>query len=119
MFKHISILLFLCFIGFCTTVKAQTQTDKPLKILSKPRPSYTDEARKNNIQGTVQVAVTFLSDGTIGKVGDVRQNNVNLRKYGLVNASIEAARKVKFEPAVKNGKPIRVTKILTYSFTLY
>jgi TonB family protein len=119
MFKPVSILLTLCLLGLGAIVKAQTETDKPLRIVSKPRANYTDAARMNNIQGTVMVRVTFLADGTIGKVTDVPQNHENLRKYGLVKASIEAAKKVKFEPLVKNGKPIQVIKILTYTFTLY
>ena len=119
MIKHISILFFLCLFSFCLAVKAQTETDKPLMILSKPRPNYTDEARTNNIQGTVQVRVTFLPDGTIGKISDVPQNKENLRRFGLVKAALEAAKKIRFEPAVKNGKPIKATRILTYSFTLY
>jgi hypothetical protein len=119
MFRHISILFLLCLFGFCVAAHAQTETDKPLKILSKPRADYTDAARANNIQGTVQIEVTFLPDGTIGKVSDIPQNKENLRRFGLVNSSMAAAKKVKFEPAVKNGKPVKAVKILTYTFTLY
>ena len=42
--------------------------DQPLKILSKPRPGYTEEARQNNVQGTVKLETTFQSDGKIGDV---------------------------------------------------
>lgn len=119
MFKHISILFLLCLFSFCLAVNAQTETDKPLKILSKPAANYTDAARTNNIQGSVLVKVTFLANGKIGKVSDVPKNNENLRKFGLVNAAMEAARKIKFEPVMKNGKPVKVVKMLEYNFTLY
>lgn len=120
MFRHVSILFLLCLFGFCAApVWAQTQADKPPRILSRPRPAYTDEARKDNIQGVVLVKVTFEADGNIGKVTDVSENAENLRKSGLVNAAIEAAKKIKFEPAMKNGKPAKVTQIMQYRFTLY
>ncbi|HEX8734765.1 MAG TPA: energy transducer TonB [Pyrinomonadaceae bacterium] len=119
MLKHVSILFVLCLFGFCAIIQAQTETNKPVKILSKPRANYTDEARTNNVQGTVLVEVTFLPDGTIGKVSDVPKNKEALRRFGLVKNVIEAAKKIKFEPEIKDGKPIRTTKILSYTFTLY
>ena len=119
MIKPVSILLLLCLFGFGAGLKAQTETDKPLKILSKPLPAYTDQARMNNIQGKVQVKVTFLPDGKIGKVSDVPQNKEDLRKFGLVNAAMVAAKKIRFEPAMKNGKPVAAVKIVEYAFTLY
>jgi TonB family protein len=119
MFRQISILLFLCLVGFCAAVEAQIQAGKPLLITSKPRADYTDAARENNIQGKVQVRVTFLPDGTIGDVTDVRRNNENLRKFGLVKSAMEAARKIKFQPQMKKGKPVKAVKILEYPFTLY
>ena len=119
MFKHVSILFILCLYGFCAIAAAQTQTNKPPRILSKPPAKYTDEARENGIAGKVQVRVTFLANGTIGDVSDVPENEEDLRKYGLVKASIEAAKQIKFEPAMKNGEPVDATHILTYTFTLY
>jgi outer membrane biosynthesis protein TonB len=120
MFKRVSILFLLCLYGFCAAAaQAQTEADKPLKILSKPRANYTDEARTHNIEGRVQVKITFLADGTIGEVTDVPENKEDLRKFGLVNAVIEAAKKIRFEPATKYGKPVAVTKIQIYTFTLY
>ncbi|MDQ3802157.1 MAG: energy transducer TonB [Acidobacteriota bacterium] len=128
MFKRVSVLLFLCLVSFCVVAEAQRQPqtrqrqpgiNKPLKILSRPHAAYTDAARQNNIQGTVQVRITFLPDGTIGQVSDVARNHENLRKFGLVRAAMEAARKVKFEPEIRNGKPVKATKIMEYSFTLF
>jgi len=119
MFKLVSVLFFLCLFGFCAALPAQTTPLKNLKILSQPPADFTDEARKNNIQGTVQVRVTFLANGKIGKVSDVRENHEDLRKYGLVAAAMKAAKKIKFEPAVKNGKSQTATAIVEYKFTLY
>lgn len=119
MFRNISFLFLLCLFGFGTIVKAQTEILKGLKILSQPRPEYTDQARMNNIQGTVQLRVTFLANGTIGKVSDVRENHEDLRKFGLVKAAMKAAKKIKFEPAAKNGKRLEASGIVEYKFMLF
>lgn len=87
---------------------------KPLQILAKPRANYTDAARTNQTQGTVTLRVTFLANGQIGNVGIV-----NYLPDGLTEQAIEAAKQIKFEPAMQNGKTIAVTKQVQYSFTLY
>lgn len=123
MFKQISILLLICFSGLCALAQTQ-QTEKPLQglaILSKPRPNYTDEARKKGVEGTVTLKITFLANGEIGDVIYVSENSKKkkLTKYGLVNQAIEAAKKIKFEPAKKNGQPLTSIAAIEYSFMLY
>lgn len=85
-----------------------------LKILSKPRAESTEESRKNQVQGTVILRVTFLADGTIGAVSPISG-----LPDGLTAQAIEAAKKIRFEPAMKDGKPITVVKQVQYTFTLY
>lgn len=87
---------------------------QPLKILSKPPAIYTDKARMNNVQGTVLLRVTFLKTGKIGKIEIVKA-----LPDGLTEQAIKAAEKIKFEPEIKKGKPQTVTKIMSYSFTIY
>jgi TonB family protein len=89
-------------------------TDEPIVILSKPRPGYTDEARSNNVQGTVILNVTFESNGTIGAIEVVKG-----LEHGLAEATVEAARKITFTPARQNGNPVTVRKQLSYSFSIY
>lgn len=91
-----------------------TKATTPLKIISKPRAESTEESRKNQVQGTVTLRVTFLADGTIGTISPVRG-----LPDGLTAQAIEAAKKIRFEPATKDGKPITVVKLVEYSFTLY
>ena len=85
-----------------------------LKVLSKPKAIYTDEARQHQIQGTVTLRVTFLANGTIGNISPVSG-----LPNGLTEQSVGAAREIKFVPQIKNGQPQTVTKIVQYSFTLY
>ena len=102
-----------------TAEKAETvdnaQENRPLKILEKPKPRYpTSDTGTVCMQGTVLLRVQFLASGEIGEIKAV----TNL-PYGATENAIEAAKKIKFEPAVKNGKRINVTKIVGFSFTIY
>lgn len=85
-----------------------------IKILSKPRPGYTDSARQANIQGTVILRVTFLANGSIGGISAVKG-----LPNGLTEQAIAAARRISFEPAKINGSPQSVTKQIEYSFSIY
>ncbi len=89
-------------------------TDEPLVILSKPRPAYTDEARSNGVQGTVILNVTFEADGTIGAIEVVKG-----LAQGLTEMTVDAARKIAFTPARRNGIPVSYTRQLQYSFSIY
>ncbi len=85
-----------------------------LKILSKPRPGYTDSARQANIQGTVILRVTFLASGQIGSIAPVKG-----LPSGLTEQAIAAARRISFEPAKRNGIGQSVTRQIEYTFSIY
>ncbi len=85
-----------------------------LKILHNPKPGYTDEARKNSVQGTVVLRVTFLANGQIGAVTVVRG-----LPNGLTEKAIAAAKAIKFEPRKDGGVPKSVSKSIQYGFTIY
>lgn len=86
----------------------------PVKILAKPRPNYTDDARQSQVQGIIKAAVLFSSDGKIQYVMLLKGLGSGLDREALLAAS-----KIKFEPATKNGKPISVIKLIEYSFAIY
>jgi TonB family protein len=87
---------------------------EPFKIISKPRATYTDAARQNQVTGVVRLRVTFSASGSIGSIAPVSG-----LPYGLTEQAIAAARQIRFEPAKKNGVPVASTKIIEYSFTIY
>lgn len=97
-----------------TNQTAPTNETKALKILSKPRPNYTDFARFYNIQGTIMLRVTFLADGTIGAVTPTTK-----LPFGLTTQSIEVAKRMTFEPAMRNGVAVTVAKLVQFTFTIY
>ena len=100
--------------GKTNQTTAPTNETKALKILSKPRPNYTDAARFYSIQGTVTLRVTFLANGQIGTVTPTTK-----LPLGLTTTAITAAKGITFEPAMKNGVAYSVTKVVQYSFTIY
>lgn len=85
-----------------------------VKILSKPRASYTDYARLYNISGSINLRITFLADGTIGDVVPVTK-----LPFGLVGNAVSAARSMRFEPARKDGVPYSKTLTVQYGFVIY
>lgn len=88
--------------------------DKNIKFILKPRVSYTEAARQNQIQGTIKLAVEFGADGKI-KYIFVFQT----LPHGLTENAINAASGIEFEPATKYGKPIATIAIVKYSFEIY
>ncbi|HUF03395.1 MAG TPA: tetratricopeptide repeat protein [Aridibacter sp.] len=85
-----------------------------LKILSKPRPGYSDKARAGGESGTVILIVEFKSNGNIGYVAVFEA-----LRYGLTERAIIAARGIRFEPFKVDGKPQTVLKFVHYRFSIY
>src|SRR5882762_1217200 len=84
------------------------------RVLSKPEPQYTEEARKNQITGTVILRAVFTSGGQVA--------NISARSglpYGLTERAIAAARQIKFVPATKDGHAVSMYIQLEYNFNLY
>ena len=85
-----------------------------LSITAKPKATYTDAARQNNVQGSVLLRVTFLGNGSIGSISPVKG-----LPYGLTEQAIAAARRIQFEPKKVDGVGQTVVKQVEYSFTMY
>ena len=79
-----------------------------------PDPEYSEEARKAKYQGT---CVLWLIVGPDGKPRDIRvARNLGM---GLDEKAIEAVKNWRFEPAMKDGKPVAVQINVEVSFRLY
>lgn len=91
-----------------------TQVDQRVRLLSKPEPQYTEDARRNQISGTVLLRAIFASSGEV-----VQIRALNALPFGLTEKAIAAAREIKFVPAMKNGRPVSVYLNLEYNFNLY
>lgn len=84
------------------------------RVLSKPEPQFTDEARRNQITGTVVLRVVF---SRTGQVTNIRA--VNTLPFGLTERAIAAARQIRFLPAMKGSRAVSVYMQLEYNFNLY
>ena len=85
------------------------EVDQKLKILAKPEPAYTKEDRRGHAHGAIVLRAVFCGSG---KVTDVTV------KSGLSDdlneRAIEAARKIRFVPAEKDGR--KVSQVLTVEY---
>ncbi len=90
------------------------EVEQRARLLSKPEPQYTEEARRNQITGTVMLRVVFSSLGEVIQIRAVRT-----LPFGLTERAIAAARQIKFLPATKGGRPVSVYMQLEYNFDLY
>jgi TonB family protein len=87
------------------------EVDVKARLLTKPEPSYTEDARKNEISGTVVLKVVFSKSGQVTNIRTVAG-----LPYGLTEQAIKAARKIKFTPAMKDGQPVSMWMQLEYNF---
>jgi TonB family protein len=84
------------------------------RALDTPDPEYSEEARKAKFQGT---CVLWLIVGPDGKPRDVKV--ARALGMGLDEKAIQAVRNWKFEPAMKDGKPVAVQINVEVNFRLY
>jgi len=84
-----------------------------VEILYKPKPAYTDEARKLNIEGEVLLEVMFGANGELHVNRVVRGLG-----HGLDEAAIGAATKIKFKPAQRNGSAVDSLSIVHVMFQI-
>lgn len=92
----------------------QSEVDQRARLLLKPEPQYTEEARRNQVTGTVILRVIFSSEGEVDQIQAVRT-----LPFGLTERAIAAARQIKFVPAMKGGQAVSVHMQLEYNFNLY
>jgi len=92
---------------------AAVSNSKPVEILFKPRPVYTDQARNKKIEGEVLLQVVFSASGDV-KVERVVQG----LGYGLDESAESAARQIRFHPAQQDGQPVDSTAIVHIVFEL-
>ena len=84
-----------------------------VEIISKPNPIYTDEARRRHVEGDVLLEVDFTADGQIRVRRVVRGLG-----YGLDDAAVHAAERIRFKPAQRDGRSLDVTAMLHITFQL-
>jgi TonB family protein len=95
------------------SAEASAQAITPVEILFKPRPAYTDEARSLRLEGHVSLEVVFLSSGSIRVVRVVHGLG-----HGLDEAAQQAAKQVRFKPAMRAGVAVDTNATINITFEL-
>ena len=85
----------------------------PVEITYKPNPVYTNEARNLQLEGEVLLEVEFAANGQL-HVNRVARG----LGHGLDEAAVNAANKMRFKPALRNGQPMDSTAIVHVVFQL-
>ena len=81
--------------------------------LNRPRPNYTEEARKNKITGVVMARLLVGADGAVKQVRIARG-----LPDGLNEEAIRAAYQIRFKPAMKGGQPVAFWQMVEIEFNL-
>ena len=90
------------------------QVDTRVRLVKKPEPGYSEKAKGEQITGTVVLRCIFAADGTVTNI-----RVISGLPGGLTEKAIEAARKIKFVPATKDGRNVSMWMQLEYNFNLY
>jgi TonB family protein len=93
---------------------AAREVTRKAQINSKPEPLYTEEARRNQVTGTVRLRLVLGASGSISGIVPVSR-----LPDGLTEKAIEAARRISFTPAEKDGRKVSQYVTIEYNFNIY
>jgi TonB family protein len=82
--------------------------------ISAPDPDYTEEARRAKKQGT---CILWLIVDSAGHPRDIRV--IRGLGFGLDAKALEAVKQWRFQPALKDGRPVDVQISVEVEFHLY
>jgi TonB family protein len=83
------------------------------KVIFKPRPDYTEEARQLHLEGTVTVKIHVASSGAVSVIGV--QAGLG---HGLDQSAVRAVQNMRFQPAMQNGQPTDWDGVVSVAFQL-
>lgn len=95
------------------TVFAGKEVHRKARLISKPEPTYTSRAESEGITGTVVLRAVFSHTGNVTNIRTLAD-----LPHGLTERAIEAARQIKFVPAMKDGRYVSMWIQLEYNFNL-
>jgi TonB family protein len=83
------------------------------EILFKPRPAYTDEARRLQIEGEVLLEVLFAASGEVRILRTIRGLG-----HGLDESAVASARQIRFRPAQRGGAAVDSSAVVHIVFQI-
>lgn len=90
-----------------------SEVDVKPRLVTKPEPVYTKDARDNKVEGTVILRVVFSKTGHVEYIRVLQG-----LPYGLTEQAIKAGGEIEFVPAMKDGKAVSMWIQLEYNFSL-
>jgi TonB family protein len=93
------------------TVFGSGEVQTSARVIETPLAEYSDDARKAKTHGEVRLRLVLAGDGTVKNVFPIKSLG-----HGLTESAMKAARQIKFEPAVRNGKPASEFMTFVYEF---
>lgn len=94
-----------------TRIFKQSEVTRKARITFKPEPGFTEEARKNQLQGVVRLRAVLAASGEVTNISVVKG-----LPDGLTEKAIGAARQIRFTPAEKDGHQVSQQVVLEYNF---
>lgn len=110
-FVYLLVLFGITFLVSVSDANAQ-KADRPLKIIKMDTPRSDGECGNS---GRVQVRVTFSKDAVVSDAVVLKSSNCR----AFDDNAVKVARRIKFEPAIKDGTEITVTKIVEFNLSTY
>lgn len=98
----------------CSDDNPEPCASTPPRPTFTPDPKYPSEARKKHIEGKVLMEATIGTDGAAHDVQIVKSLG-----HGLDEESINALKKWKFRPAMREGKPVAVKIKVEMAFKMF
>ena len=77
-----------------------SEVTRGAKIIHMPEPGFTEEARAHNVQGRVVVTAVLCRTGKVTNIEVVES-----LPHGLTEKTVEATRRIEFEPEEQEGQP--------------
>ncbi len=77
------------------------------------RPSYTDDARRAGVQGRIRIELAINEQGEVTNARIIEGLG-----HGLDEEALAAARRVRFSPAQRCGKPVSTPFVIAMRFVL-
>ena len=87
--------------------------ERKARIIKRAEAQYTEDALKAGVSGSILALAILSSDSTVKNIFVIKQLG-----YGLTDKVTEAIRKIKFDPATKNGRAISQAVVMEYNFHL-
>ena len=87
------------------------EVSKRARVVDAPPAEPTAEAQAAKVKGDVRLRLVLTADGTVRHVFPVKSLG-----HGLTEAAVGAARRIRFEPAERDGQPVSQFATFVYDF---